>query len=137
MQFERAVILRNAVRQLIAEGRETLSLLETELLRQVEGAPRQVDGVNFMAVKDYKESFRHDAIEGGVVGAAISAATDRSTGEIDAHEAARQAAHLMRRLYVSPSVTAKKTVLDDLGIDRKEVIESEYRGRKLFEVDGG
>lgn len=135
--FERAVALRNAIRSLVSESRTAIGMLEAEMLRQVEESPRQFGGVNFMAVRDYRESFRHDEIEGGVVGAAISAATDRATGEIDPKEAARQAAYMMRRLYVSPSTTAKKTELDRLGLERKEVVEREYRGRRLHEVDGG
>lgn len=135
MDFERAADIRLALGALILDAREALSLIEMEMVRQVEAAPRQVGRLNYMAVNKYKERDDHDAIEAHVVAAARLAAVDRDTGEIDAAAAARWAAHYMRKLYVSPSVQAKKGALDELEMDPREVRERQAVGRRLHVVD--
>lgn len=135
-EFERAVELRNACRELIAHTRATISMLESEMLRQVEAAPRTFGDVTFIAVNDNVQRFDHDAIEAGVIVKAVDLAVDRETGEIDPKEAARQAAYLMKSTYVSPSTVAKKSALErHLGLDVDSVVSKESRGRKLLEVE--
>jgi hypothetical protein len=135
MDFELATELRLAISDLIGHARTTVSLLETEMLRQVEEQPRQVGGLNYMAVNKYRDRDDHDAVEARVVAVARLQAVDQETGEIDPAEAARWAAHWMRKIYVAPSHEAKKGVLDELELDVKQVRAREKVGRRLHVVD--
>lgn len=135
IEFELAADLRIAVDQLKKGATTAITMLEMEMVRQVEGAPRQVGGLNYMAVNRYKERDDHDAIEARVVAAARLAAVDRETGDIDPAEAARWAAHWMRKLYVAPSDQAKKGVMDELELDPQEIRGREVVGRRLHIVD--
>jgi hypothetical protein len=135
MPFETAIALREAVEELKRRSNETIGLLTMEMLRQVEAAAKTVDGVTYIAVNDSKDTWDHDQIEARVVATARLAALDKTTGEIDPAEAARQAAWLMRKIYVSPSTTAKVGALGELELDADDVRTRKTKGRKLHEVD--
>ena len=135
MSFDLAIELRAASRELARQAKKTADLLEMEMLRQVEDGPKMVGTVNYFAVNDNKTTWDHDRIESDVVARAKEAALDRQTGEFVADEAARQAADMMRQIYVSPSTTAKMGALSDLGVDIPTVRQRERKGRKLHEVD--
>lgn len=136
MPFETAIALREAVTELKRRASETVGLLEMEMLRQVESAPKTVGGVTYIAVNDSKDTWDHDAIEARVVAAARLAAVDHETGEVDPAEAARRAAWFMRKVYVSPSTTAKTGALGELDLDATDVRTRTKKGRRLHEVDG-
>ena len=136
MEFELAIALRDAAEELKRRTSETIGLLEMEMLRQIEAAPKTVGGVTYLAVNDNKDTFDHDQIEARAVAVARLAAYDKETGEIDVGEAARQAAHLMRKVYVSPSTKAKVGGLGELDLDADDVRTRQTKGRKIHEVDG-
>lgn len=135
IKFELAVDLRKACQTLGRQAKKTADLLEMEMLRQVEAGAKQVGDINYMAINDNKFVFDHDLIESEVVAAARDLAIDRETGEIDPHEAARQAAYMMRQIYVSPSTTGKIGAINEVGMDLGKVREREKKGRKLLEID--
>jgi len=135
ISFELGVELRAACKELARQSKVTSDLLEMELLRQVEDGPKQVGSVNYLAVNDNKMTFDHDRIESDVVTEARRRAVDEETGDIDPGEAARQAAYMMRQVYVSASSTAKIGALGDVGVDIPSVRTREKKGRKLLEVD--
>jgi hypothetical protein len=135
IDFEVAVDLLAACRQLGREAKVTADLLQMEMLRQVEDAPKRVGTVNYMAVNDNTTTFDHDQIEAAVVAIAKEHLVDHETGEIDPVEVARQAAHWMRRVYVSPSSSAKIGVLGELDVDVDTVRQRTKKGRKLYEID--
>ena len=136
MPFVVAVALREAVTELKRRATETVGLLEMEMLRQVEAGSKTVGGVTYIAVNDNKDAWDHDAIEARVVEAAKGIATDHETGVMDPAEAARRAAWLMRKIYVSPSTTAKTGALGELDLDATDVRTRTKKGRRLHEVDG-
>lgn len=135
IDFELAVNLRKACQILGKQSKKTADLLEMEMLRQVEAGSKEFGGIQYVAANDNKTTWDHDSIESWVVGAARTKAINTETGEIEADEAARQAAHWMRRVYVSASTTAKIGALGELGLDGEAVREREKKGRKLLEID--
>lgn len=135
IDFRLAVDLRKACQTLGRQAKRTADLLEMEMLRQVEGGAKDIDGIQYMAINDNKTTWDHDSIESWVVAVAREKSINKETGEIDVDEAARQGAHWMRRIYVSPSTTAKIGALGEMGLDGDTVRERETKGRKLYEVD--
>jgi hypothetical protein len=135
IDFELAADLRLALQSLALDARETLGLIEMEMARQVEGAPRRAGAYNYMAVNKYRDRYDHDAIEARVVAAARLKALNRETGEIDPADAARWAAHLMRKMYVATADKPRKGAMDELELDVTEIREREAIGRRLHIVD--
>ena len=130
MDFELAVELRDAVRELILEAKTAEAAYDSEMLEQVEAAPRKVGSKVFMAVDRRVERVQHDDI----AAAAIRKAVEFADG--DATVAARTAVHLVMTTYVSPSTKAKKGAIErSLDLDPKKVIHSKKEGRRLHEVD--
>jgi hypothetical protein len=135
MDFDDAVALVDAIKEMRSAAGVTISMLEMALLAQVEIAPRQVGGRAFIAVDDGPLRYEHDRIESQVIDWATLQATDRETGLTNAREAARQATWMMRQVYVSPSTTAKVAALKEMEIPMDEVRTKEKKGRKLHVVE--
>lgn len=133
--FEEAVAMRDALILLRARAAVAMDLIESEMARQLEGGERQWNGMTYKAVNKYRTRADHDAIEGHVLTVAKDVALDRQTGEIDLDEAVRQAAHLMRQVYVSPSTPAKSGALKSLGLDPWSVVSRERTGRGVAVSD--
>ena len=132
IDFDLAAELRLACQELGRTNRETISLLETEMLRQCEAGSKEHDGIVYIAVNNRKDIYDHDMIEARVVEMARERAVDEN-GVVNAAEAARQAAHLMRGAYVAPSTTARKGALEAMGVS--DAVSKQTKGRKLHEVD--
>lgn len=135
MGFDLAVELRDACQDVIEQARGAIAALETEMLSQVESAPKQVGRVTYIAVDDRSTRFDHDDIAKQVIAVAKERATDQETGEVVTARAVAEAVDLMRMVYVAPSTKAKQTALTYMGLDPDDVIERTKKGRKLHEVD--
>lgn len=134
VSFEQAVELMDAVKAVERSCREAMSLLESELMRQLEGGARQVGTRVFARVDKYKDRVDHPTIERAVVQHAVSAATDRETGEIDPRTAAVEAVRGMHDLYLAPATKVKTSKLKNYDV-AFGVIQKVADGTKMEVVE--
>lgn len=137
--FEELVEVEDAVAAAAKACRDAIGLLKTAQLNQLEASgSRQVGRRVFMRVPKRVERYDHAEISKAIRGLALERALDKATGEINPARVAELAVQMVGSMYVSPSSTAKKTVIDSLGIVRKTVIRRESVGYeiKIEDLDG-
>jgi hypothetical protein len=103
LSVEDAVNALDALERLAAAIREAMSLVETQAVQQLE-QPKVVNGRRYVRHDEYKRRFNHDRIAKMVADRAIA---DRNGELLSTKDAVRNAANLMRKIYVSDSSTAK------------------------------
>ena len=102
-----AIAALEALDRLAHAAREARTLVEMQMVALLE-QPQIVDGRRWKRSDEYKRRYEHDRIVKMVADRAIA---DRNGELLDAKAAARNAANLMRKIYVSPSTDAKVGML--------------------------
>lgn len=134
--FDEAVDLTDALVKVRKAADTAIGMIQSEMLRQLEGSGARVRGKRlFKRSKKWVVRHDHETIRNAVIDHAVDKATNRATGEIDARTAIRSAATALASAYVSPSSTAKVTVLDALGLDRDAYVSRESKGYQLVVED--
>jgi hypothetical protein len=113
-----AVESRIALEKVIKAARDAIGMLNTELLKRLDGQPAIVrEGQKFyVGPKKESKTFDHDGIEAGVI-RWVHAEREPAWDE---RRKVREAVHAMAQIYVSPSTDAKVTQLDAFDIPRRE-----------------
>ena len=140
VDFETATDLRDALELVRKAAAEAASLLEGQMLKQLEDGSREYGKRVWVRTRRYVDRHDHDVLVARVEEAAIAAAVDKTTGEINARTAVQQATTRLRKLFLSPADKAKTTVAEkDLGLERDDYVSREYQGYKLSvtELDPG
>lgn len=135
MPIEHAAVMREEVIKLIAAARETLSLIESEMLRQCEGSPKVVDMPDgtrqtLLNSPDYALTFDHHLVLDRAWKTALHEGM-RDDGSVDWGSVGRRMEHFVTSLYLSPSREPKRGGLALVGIDPRAVETKEMRARKL------
>lgn len=132
MSASEAAEWRTLLAQVKAKVTETFSLVDTQLLKLLDGQPIQRGNVVFVKDRDLKYRPEQSKIAGAVIHAA---AFDPITGEIrDTRTAVEFAVALMSKLYVSPSVEPKVGGLEALGLSKTDVGAFEEGKPKVKEM---
>lgn len=118
-----AIEYRVVVEKVLAAAKQTIDLLNTQLIRTMEAGQEIVrDGRMFyVSHKEDRARFDHSAIAGRVIRRSVEPLLNTETGEVydpTAEDSARRAVQLMSDIYLSDSTKAKVTVLDLLEIKR-------------------
>lgn len=140
MPFEELVAVQDEARRVQAQAGELVGMIDAELVRQLEGGARELpDGRLFKRAKRYVTRHDHDLLIGLAVRQGVEAWTHPDTGEVDATRAAESAVRALSKMFLSPSSTAKVTVVDKLGVDRGEYETREFKDWKvqIIEEDAG
>lgn len=138
--FDTATDLVDELTRLKKTADEAIRMLNDERMRQLEKTGAKQHGRRvFARVKDYNERFDHELIVNAAIEQGIAAAVDPDSGEINPRIAAEAAARTINKVYVSAATKAKVTVLDALGLDRKEYKSREFKQWKLSvtEIEAG
>lgn len=136
MPIEHAALMREEVIRLIVVARETLSLIETEMLRQCEGSPKVVDMPDgsrhvFLNSPDYSLTFDHHLVLDRMWKTALDDGS-REDGSVDWGVVGQIVETLVTSLYLSPSREPKREGLKKVGIDPRAVESKTLRARKLI-----
>ena len=116
MTAEEAVEFRIAIERVVSECKMAIDMLNMHLLTVLEQDVIRDRRRFYVTYKKDHERFDHDAISGGVIRYVTQPDDD---GVIPSTvEAARNAVHAMRNIYVSDSTKAKVGQLDRYGIPR-------------------
>ena len=124
--FELAAELRQALCKLTNTTKDTMALLNTELLRQVEAQPRRHNGITYDRKPKRTWRFDHEMIRSRIVDAVCDSGN---------RGVAMDALDLHSAIYVSPSSTAKVGGLDKIGLAKKEAGTYENLGYELDVTD--
>jgi hypothetical protein len=124
--FEEAAELRQALVALTMATKDSLALLNGELLRMVEAQPRRHDGITYDRRPKRAWRFDHELVRSRIVDA-VAGTGNRSVvmDALDLHSA----------IYVSPSTIAKVGGLEKIGLTKKEAGTYENQGYELEVVD--
>lgn len=135
--FEELVALQDAVRAVAGACKKALDVIDVEMIQQLEAGGRQVGSAMYARIPKRKVRFDHDNISKRVLDIAQDGAVEKETGVLDYDAMTHNVAKMLLELYVSPSTTAKTTVLDKYEIPYKEVTETERIGYqvKVLEMD--
>lgn len=136
MPIEHGAVMREEMIKLIGVAKQTLSLIESEMLRQCERAPKVVDMPDgtrqtFLNSPEYSLTFDHHL----VMDRAWKTALDdgmREDGSIDWSRVGRKMESLVSALYLSPSREPKRGGLALIDIDPRAVESKELKARKLI-----
>lgn len=133
--FEEAVALREALLVLKKQTADTISFVESEMLRQCERAPKvvNIDGrmLTFINGPDRSVKTDHHQVMTVLYRHALRLATDDNDGHVDWGALGSILEGLVIDTYLSPSTTAKAGGLSALGLGRKDVETATVTRRKL------
>jgi hypothetical protein len=127
LTVEDAVVLLQAVEEVMAAARRAVGLLNTQLVATLE-SPRQFGNKVYEIVNDGKWRPEHGAVKAAVKIASVVDANGELRHPTDAVE---RCMSLLYALYVSPSQMPKVGGLDALGLDKADVAEFDRAGRKV------
>jgi len=128
MPFEDLVSLQDEANRVKQRAADLVSLINSELINQLEAGARELpDGRLFKRTKKYVDRHDHDLLIGLAVDKAIDKCTDKTTGEIHARHAAEFAARNIAKMFLSPSMKAKVTVVEKMGVDREQYETREFK----------
>lgn len=130
LDFDDAVALRDACVAVKDEAGNAISLIETAMLVHLEAGVQQRGSRVFKRKSKVAQRFRHDLIEAAIARIARRLATD-DEGVTSPARAVDAALRLMHQTYLAPSTKAKVGQLDAMEVDRKAVIETEFKGYEL------
>lgn len=124
--FEEAAELRQALCELMPVVKDTIALLNTELLRQVETQPRRHNGYTYDRRPKRRWKFDHELIRQAIANQfGVGQARRSIVDALDAHAA----------IYVSPSTEAKVGGLRKVGLEKKDAGSYENLGYELDVTD--
>lgn len=129
--IEEAVSYREAVNELFTKVKETLGLIDTQLVNTLE-SPRPINGMLYEIRKnDGKWRPDHMLVDQAVQQQSL---VDTETGEFrDAREAVQAAIAAMDAMYRGPNTMPKVGGLDKLGLKKWDVAEQEA-GKAVLKV---
>ena len=133
--FEDSVAVQDEARRVKRKADELMSMIDSELLRQLEAGARDIGRRTFKRTKKYVERDDHGKLESLAIRQAMEAATDAETGVTNAHEAARVAAATMAKLYLNPSAKAKVSVAERLGLERDTFRSREFKEWQISVIE--
>lgn len=134
-EFELAAELRIELIELGKRVRSTVGLIETQMMNQLEDAPRRFGDRTYEVVDDGVQRADHDAIFDKAIVVSMRRAVNTETGEINTEKALQEMALIVQSLYVSPSTLAKVGGIEAIGLDKRKVRRWEKKGRKLSVVE--
>jgi hypothetical protein len=127
LTVEDAVVLLQAVEEVMAAARRVVGLLNTQLVATLE-SPRQFGNRVYEVVNDGKWRPDHSAVKAHVKQQSVV----NVHGELrHPAEAVERCMALLYALYVSPSQMPKTGGLEELGLDKPDVAEFDRAGRKV------
>lgn len=128
LNVEDAVAMVEAVKEVLKKARETVGLIETQLVAILE-SPRIFGDIEYKIVSDGKWRPDHSKVQGSLKRHAL---VDVETGEIrDANSALDEAMRLFYACHVGPQQMPKVGGLDLLGLDKTDVAEFDRAGKKV------
>lgn len=134
--FEAATDIRDEAKRVVKAAGDLVSFLEGKMLTELEAGSREYGGRVWVRKRKYVERHDHSVIARVARDAAIAAARDEETGEVNSALALNAAIETMRQVYLSPSTKAKVTVVrDQLGVPTKNFVTREDKGWELDIVD--
>lgn len=133
--FEEAVIMREALLALKKQVTDAISLVESEMLRQCERAPKVVDfdgrTLTFINGPDKSVKTDHHRVLTALYQHALQLASDAEDGHVDWVALGHILEGLVIDTYLSPSTSAKAGGLSALGLGRRDVETATTTRRKL------
>jgi hypothetical protein len=144
MTPEECVEFRIACEKVMKVARDTIGLLNTQLVKILDGQPAIIrEGRKFyIGYKSKSERTDHDLVAKHVVGVALDVAREMDVSGPDPEPAelivigAKAATKIMTDLYLAPSTDVKKGQLDRYGIPRS-VIDVQRGVKEVKEVPAG
>jgi hypothetical protein len=128
--FEHAISMRRALLDLISTARQTLSDVESEMVRQVEKHAKTIDGVTYTRSARKSVTTDHERLLSMAYQRALQEAT-QPDGNVDWEALGEYFGNIMVSLYLSPSTTPKATGLKFLGVGKKQVTTESITGWQL------
>jgi hypothetical protein len=132
MDFTAAIQLRRELQRLAATVKSSLSLVETEMLRQVEKNAKTVNGVTYARTANKVARTDHERLLSLAYKRALGDATNPEDGSVDWTLVGEAMSNIMTSLYLAPSTTPKAGGLDFLGVEPSDVITETIKGYKLI-----
>lgn len=114
---------------------DTRSLLETRAITLIEKQPIVVDNAVYATQTSGKWRPNHVAIKDMILDAAMDAATDRETGDINPIRAVRRAIELAFKGFVAPAKMPTQGFLSELGQSNKTTSTWEAGRKELVKKD--
>ncbi len=132
LSIEQAIDAREAIDALRRMTSVVIGFLDTQLKTLIE-SPVERNGRVYVVKNDGKYRPDHNRIKQALEGWAL---VDRSTGEtFDRETAVHRAVELAYSAFVAPSTMPKRALLDQLGLDKNDVAQWEYTGKKIEVFD--
>lgn len=135
MTFEQMVAIQDEARRVRAKADELIEMIDGELIRQLEGGAREYGGRLFKRSKRYVTRHDHEPLIALAARQGVEAWTHPDSGEIDAPKAAESACRALAKMFLSPSSTAKVTVVDRLGVDRDVYESREFKDWRVQVIE--
>lgn len=133
--FDEAVAMREALLVLKKQVLDAISLVESEMLRQCERAPKVVETdtgrLTFINGADRSVKTDHHHVLTTMYRHALALATDEADGHVDWVALGNILEGLVIDTYLAPSSSAKTGGLSALGLGRKDVETATVTRRKL------
>jgi hypothetical protein len=136
VDFGEATEVRRALGRLITAGQNALSMLESDMVRQVEKHARTVNGVTYVRTPVKSATGDHSLILSAAYKRALQDAT-REDGTVDWEALGEYVADIVTSLYLSPSSNIKRGGLEFLGLDKSRVTTERIKGYKLGVIGDG
>ena len=128
LNVEDSVDMLEAVKEVLKKARETVGLIETQLVAILE-SPRIFGDTEYKIVSDGKWRPDHNKVQASIKNYSMC---DRETGEIrNASDAVDEATRLFYACHVGPQQMPKVGGLDLLNLDKTDVAEFDRAGRKV------
>lgn len=140
MGFEDLVAVQDEGRRVASKASELVGMIDGELIRQLEAGARETpDGRLFKRAKRYVTRHDHEPLIALAARQGVEAWTHPDSGEVDAPKAAESACRALAKMFLSPSSTAKVTVVEKLGVDRSTFESREFKDWRvqIIEEDAG
>lgn len=135
--FEESVAVRDELRRVKRKADEAIGMIDAEMLRQLEAGSRDVGARTFKRTRRMVNRHDHDKLIALAIKQGVEAGRNPDTGEVNSHEAAEAAVRALAKMFLSPSNTAKVTVVDRLGMDRSEYESREFKGWQVSIFEEG